>query len=433
MRFLLRVDPADVTAEFALITLWAPDTAGEPPGRHGGDAGGFVRYGCDRAAGPARGHRRGSPAARGEAGRVVEAYEALRIAAHRPRLGLDTDPPDHPHEVGWIENRRPPVQGLLPGPGDRVPGAQPGAIPRAGWCSCTSTVARPPCPPTRPGHDGRREIGFTGSAARHFELGPVALALIKRTGRSTATLRAGGVPAAQEVVRPPGHGRERQGHAQAPRGALAPRATETGRAAGTCGASRPASTGGAPAPRARHGTAPTPARIWPVLAGRPAAACPNVGSRQRAAAGRGPGPWEEGVRRAAPHAAGRLGQRPDAHDGRLRPLHPRRRRPVRRRQDAAAAVEATRRLQASGLAVSLDYLGETPPARTMRQPSPRVRRRCSARRRRAGSARTAARRSRSSPPRVGLHLPEHGEKTAAANIERICVAAMAAARRSPWT
>src|SRR6188472_1180514 len=31
MRFLLRVDPADVTAEFALITLMGPDTAGEPP------------------------------------------------------------------------------------------------------------------------------------------------------------------------------------------------------------------------------------------------------------------------------------------------------------------------------------------------------------------------------------------------------------------
>src|SRR5438552_1143064 len=31
MRFLLRVDPADVTAEFALITLMGPGTAGEPP------------------------------------------------------------------------------------------------------------------------------------------------------------------------------------------------------------------------------------------------------------------------------------------------------------------------------------------------------------------------------------------------------------------
>ena len=31
------------------------------------------------------------------------AYEALRIAARRPRLGLDTDHRTIPHEVGWIE------------------------------------------------------------------------------------------------------------------------------------------------------------------------------------------------------------------------------------------------------------------------------------------------------------------------------------------
>ena len=31
------------------------------------------------------------------------AYEALRIAARRPRFGLDTDHRTIPHEVGWIE------------------------------------------------------------------------------------------------------------------------------------------------------------------------------------------------------------------------------------------------------------------------------------------------------------------------------------------
>ena len=31
------------------------------------------------------------------------AYEALRIAAGRPRLGLDTDHRTIPHELGWIE------------------------------------------------------------------------------------------------------------------------------------------------------------------------------------------------------------------------------------------------------------------------------------------------------------------------------------------
>src|ERR1700745_2540586 len=42
MRFLMRVDPADVTAEFALITLMGPDTAGEAPARPRVGLGGSV-------------------------------------------------------------------------------------------------------------------------------------------------------------------------------------------------------------------------------------------------------------------------------------------------------------------------------------------------------------------------------------------------------
>ena len=49
-------------------------------------------------------------------------------------------------------------------------------------------------------------VGFTGSAARHYELGPIGLALVKRTVPVDATLLAGGVPAAQEVIVPPDAG-----------------------------------------------------------------------------------------------------------------------------------------------------------------------------------------------------------------------------------
>jgi hypothetical protein len=70
---------------------------------------------------------------------------------------------------------------------------------------------------------GDAEVGFTGSAARHFELGPVALALIKRTVPVDAALRAGGVPAAQEVVVPPDTGANVKITLKRPRGALAPR------------------------------------------------------------------------------------------------------------------------------------------------------------------------------------------------------------------
>jgi hypothetical protein len=134
------------------------------------------------------------------------AFEALRIAAGRPRLGLDTDQRTIPHEVGWIDSAVHLSKGCYRG---------------------QETVARVHNlghPPRRlvflhldgsedrlPGHgdpvslDGA-EIGFVGSAARHYELGPIALALVKRTVPVDATLLAGGLPAAQEVIVPPDAG-----------------------------------------------------------------------------------------------------------------------------------------------------------------------------------------------------------------------------------
>jgi folate-binding Fe-S cluster repair protein YgfZ len=47
--------------------------------------------------------------------------------------------------------------------------------------------------------DGR-SVGFVGSSARHYELGPIALALVKRNVDPAAQLVAGGVAAAQEIV-----------------------------------------------------------------------------------------------------------------------------------------------------------------------------------------------------------------------------------------
>nr|MBA3266425.1 folate-binding protein [Nocardioidaceae bacterium] len=47
--------------------------------------------------------------------------------------------------------------------------------------------------------DGR-EVGRVGSAARHHELGPIALAVVKRNVNPVAVLTAGGVPAFQEIV-----------------------------------------------------------------------------------------------------------------------------------------------------------------------------------------------------------------------------------------
>ncbi len=91
--------------------------------------------------------------------------------------------------------------------------------------------------------------------------------------------------------------------------------------------------------------------------------------------------------------------------------------------DAAAAVATTRRLQAAGLQVTLDYLGEdtTHADHAAAVAAEYVQLLASL----AASGLTAGGRAEVSvkPTAVGLHLPEHGEKTAAANIAKICAAA----------
>ena len=91
--------------------------------------------------------------------------------------------------------------------------------------------------------------------------------------------------------------------------------------------------------------------------------------------------------------------------------------------DAAAAVEATRRLQADGLAVTLDYLGEDTTDADQAAAVAAEYVALLARLRADGLARGGAVEVSVKPTAVGLHLPEHGEKTAAANLARICAAA----------
>ena len=47
-----------------------------------------------------------------------------------------------------------------------------------------------------------KEIGFVGSVARHYELGPIALAVIKRMTPADKVLEAGGIAANQEILVP---------------------------------------------------------------------------------------------------------------------------------------------------------------------------------------------------------------------------------------
>jgi folate-binding protein YgfZ len=184
MRFMMRVEVSEVTDEVA--TAWRPvgEDAGEGVGKYD-----FVPRGelaaYAEAAGPACG---------------LWAFEALRIARGEPRLGLDTDARTIPNEVGWV----------------------PGAVHLDKGCyrgqetvARVHTLGRPPRRlvllhldgsanrlPERgaPLTYGDRTVGFVGTSARHHELGPIALGLLKRAVPTDAELAADGLPAGQEVV-----------------------------------------------------------------------------------------------------------------------------------------------------------------------------------------------------------------------------------------
>jgi folate-binding protein YgfZ len=209
MRFMLRVEPADVSAEYAVLTVQGP---GAGPDQVAGwaeatAAASTHSFGLDFLVSRERlGEAAAEFQARGAVLAGMWAHEALRIAARLPRLGLDTDHRTIPHEVGWIDTAVHLNKGCYRG---------------------QETVARVHNlghPPRRlvflhldgsedrlPGHgdpvslDGAT-VGFAGSAARHYELGPIALGLVKRTVPVGATLQAAGLPAAQEVIVPPDAG-----------------------------------------------------------------------------------------------------------------------------------------------------------------------------------------------------------------------------------
>jgi folate-binding protein YgfZ len=136
----------------------------------------------------------------------MQAYEALRIAARRPRFGLDTDHRTIPHEVGWIESAVHLNKGCYRGQETVARVHNLGHPPRRlVFLHLDGSEDRLP----QHGDPVQLEeatIGFVGSAARHYELGPIGLALIKRTTPVDATLQAAGLPAAQEVVVPPDAG-----------------------------------------------------------------------------------------------------------------------------------------------------------------------------------------------------------------------------------
>ncbi|NUT44468.1 MAG: folate-binding protein YgfZ [Thermoactinospora sp.] len=138
------------------------------------------------------------------------AYEALRIEGHRPRQGLDTDHKTIPHEVGWIGSAVHLTKGCYRGQETVARVHNLGHPPRRlVFLHLDGSVDTLPAHGAPVELDGQ-QVGEVGSAARHHELGPIALAVVKRTVPVDAQLLAGGVAAAQEVIVPPDAGRNVQ-------------------------------------------------------------------------------------------------------------------------------------------------------------------------------------------------------------------------------
>jgi folate-binding protein YgfZ len=125
----------------------------------------------------------------------VQAFEALRVASRVPRLGLDTDHRTLPHEVGWLATAVHLDKGCYRGQETVARVHNLGRPPRRlVLLHLDGSDSELPAPGDPVQLDGR-DVGRVGTAVRHHELGPVALALVKRNVPDDAALVAGGVAA----------------------------------------------------------------------------------------------------------------------------------------------------------------------------------------------------------------------------------------------
>ncbi|TAM92304.1 MAG: folate-binding protein [Jatrophihabitans sp.] len=210
MRFLKRVEPADVSAQWAVLTVAGPRApvvlaaAGLPvPAAGRGTATpdqGFVRARPDEAFDLLL-PRGGRPAvwdalvAAGATPVGTWAADALRVAARRPRLGLETDHRTIPHEVGWIGTAVHLNKGCYRGQ-ETVARVQNLGRPPRRLVLLHLAGDRDELPaPGTPVQAAGRNVGFLGTAVHHFELGPIALAVIKRSIPDGADLIVDGTAA----------------------------------------------------------------------------------------------------------------------------------------------------------------------------------------------------------------------------------------------
>lgn len=187
MKFMLRVEVSDCSKEFAILRA---------PGKSDGIGGPYALV--PRAELAATANAFSTTAL--QVG--IWALEAERIASGRARIGMDTDHKTIPNEIGALNKSVHMAKGCYRGQETVAKVFNLGHPPRR-----LVLLHLDGSSVDLPAHGApitldSKEVGVIGSVARHYELGPIALALVKRNVPADATLVASQVAATQEILVP---------------------------------------------------------------------------------------------------------------------------------------------------------------------------------------------------------------------------------------
>ena len=185
MKFMLRVDVSDASSQYAVLR--APGMPTEIGGPY--------------ALVPRNEVEEMKKTFGGVATQVgTWALDAERVAAHRPRIGFETDHKSIPNEIGVLNSAVHMKKGCYRGQETVAKIYNLGNPPRRlVLLHLDGSDVGFPAVGTKIENDGV-VVGFIGTVARHHELGTIALAIVKRNTPIDATLSVDGVPAAQQVI-----------------------------------------------------------------------------------------------------------------------------------------------------------------------------------------------------------------------------------------
>ena len=185
MRFMLKVDVSDASSEYAVLR--APGAANEV----GGPFALVPRAELDEMKKVFGAHAT-------QVG--TWALDAERVAAGRPRHGFDTDAKSIPNELGVIHGSVHMNKGCYRGQETVAKVYNLGKPPRRLVMLHLDGHAVVMPPTGTPVMNGEVQVGFLGTVARHYELGPIALAIVKRNTPVDAELTVEGVAASQQII-----------------------------------------------------------------------------------------------------------------------------------------------------------------------------------------------------------------------------------------